>query len=210
MDDHPAFRFGLAKLLQRERDLKVAWDVGSVSDLDARLVSQPVDLVLMDLTLANDEDSLAATRALISNSRAKVLVISASLEPGAATAARRSGASGYIPKDVALSEIVATVRRTAAARNRRPTFTDLLASRNRDQARSDSAGQPLSRRENEVLRELRRGFTNKEMAARMGVSVPTINKHVQKVLKKLQVRNRSAAVALRYPDRGAVSLSQED
>jgi DNA-binding NarL/FixJ family response regulator len=54
----------------------------------------------------------------------------------------------------------------------------------------------LSRREQEVLAELRRGRSNKEIAAHLGVSITTVHKHVQQVLKKLHVRTRSQAVAM--------------
>ena len=57
-----------------------------------------------------------------------------------------------------------------------------------------SLAQGLTRREQQVLSELRRGRTNKEIAARLGVSITTINKHVQQVLKKLHVRTRAQAV----------------
>jgi DNA-binding NarL/FixJ family response regulator len=54
----------------------------------------------------------------------------------------------------------------------------------------------LSRREQEVLAELRRGRSNKEIAARLGVSITTVNKHVHQVLRKLHVSTRSQAVAM--------------
>jgi DNA-binding NarL/FixJ family response regulator len=199
VDDHPTFRLGLTRLLQRERDLKVAWELGSLSELQSLMASDPVDVVLMDLGLGDGEDSLAATRALVTKSRARVLFISAALDPGAVAAVRRSGASGYVPKDLPLAEVVAAVRRAAGA-TRRSGFTDLLAGRDGLHGHSGSVRERLTKREHEVLRELRRGFTNKEMASRLGVSVPTINKHVQKVLKKLHVRNRAAAVAIQYPE----------
>ena len=198
VDDHPTFRLGLTRLLQAERDLKVVWEIGSLAQIEALMASDPVDIVLMDLSLGHNEDSLAATRRLVAESRVKVLFISASLEPGAAAAARRSGASGYLPKDLPLAEVIAVVRRVGAA-PRRSGFSDLLAGRN-GAGRSEPAGKRLTNREHEVLRHLRRGYTNKEMASRMGVSVTTINKHVQNVLKKLRVRNRAAAVAIAYPE----------
>ena len=197
MDDHPTFRLGLMRLLERERDMKVVWELGSVSRLQSLMASDPVDVVLMDLGLKDNEDSLAATRALVTKSRAKVLFISASLDPGAVAAARRAGASGYVPKDLPLADIVAAVRRVAAA-TRRSGFADVSAGPAGAKGLPASAGERLTKREHEVLRELRRGLTNKEMATRLGVSVPTINKHVQKVLKKLHVRNRAAAVATHY------------
>jgi DNA-binding NarL/FixJ family response regulator len=58
----------------------------------------------------------------------------------------------------------------------------------------------LTRREQEVLGELRRGHTNREIATRLNVSITTVNKHVQQVLKKLRVRTRAEAVALLHAE----------
>jgi DNA-binding NarL/FixJ family response regulator len=58
----------------------------------------------------------------------------------------------------------------------------------------------LTRREQEVLGELRRGHTNREIATRLNVSITTVNKHVQQVLKKLRVRTRAQAVALLHAE----------
>src|ERR1700736_2554250 len=95
VDDHPVFRLGLARTLEREADMKVAWELGSTTDLMKSAQSSPVDVVLMDLTLGPDQDSLASTKALIQrHPRVKVIVLSALLEPEAAAAAQAAGASG--------------------------------------------------------------------------------------------------------------------
>jgi DNA-binding NarL/FixJ family response regulator len=123
-------------------------------------------------------------------------VISASLDWEAASAARAAGASGYLPKDLSITDMVATIRALSSPNFVKRGFTDFLEARPRTNAATVSLRRKLTRREQEVLGELRRGRTNKEIAARFGVSITTVNKHVQQVLKKLHVRTRAQAVAM--------------
>jgi DNA-binding NarL/FixJ family response regulator len=195
VDDHPVFRLGLARTLEREVDMKVVWELGATTELIQSARSSPVDVVLMDLNLGPGQDSLAATQALIQRHPAvKVIVISALLDPEAASAAKSAGASGYIPKDLPVSETVAAIRAILAKRTGVFVFADFLAPRNGTNPPTTSS-HGLTRREQEVLNELRRGRSNREIASKLGVSTPTVNKHVQHVLKKLRVTSRSQAVA---------------
>jgi DNA-binding NarL/FixJ family response regulator len=197
VDDHPVFRLGLARTLERESDMTVAWELGSATDLLKSAQSSPVDVVLMDLNLGPNQDSLASTKALIHrHPRVKVIVLSALLEPEAAVAAQAAGASGYIPKDLAVSETVAAIRTIVSKRVSDGVFSDFLStSRNGASRTPVMSNHGLTRREQEVLNELSRGRTNREIASRLGVSTATVNKHVQQVLKKLHVTNRNQAVA---------------
>jgi DNA-binding NarL/FixJ family response regulator len=195
VDDHPVFRLGLRRAFERETDLEVTWELGSTTDLLATLASSRVDVVLMDLNLGPDEDSLAATRALIQRyPGVKVIIISASLEGDAAAAAKAAGAIAYLPKDLPVSDTVAAIRGLGSATLGAIVFGDFLAARS-GSGKKETSRHGLTRREQEVLAEIRRGRTNKEIATKLGVSIATVNKHVQQVLKKLHVRNRSQAVA---------------
>ncbi len=202
VDDHPVFRVGLTRTLEREADLTVAWDIGSATELLQKMADSPVDAVLMDLNLGPGQDSLATMRALIKrHPNAKVIVISALLDTEAAEAAKAAGARGYIPKDLPAGETAAAIRAIVSKRGRDLVFADFLTTRAADR-RPRVAAYGLTRREQEVLVELRRGRTNREIASRFGVSIATVNKHVQHVLKKLQVRNRGQAVARLHADTG--------
>jgi len=157
----------------------------------------PVDVVLMDLSLGPGQDALGATRQIRHKyDLIKVIIISASLDWEAATAARAAGASGYLPKDLSIADMVATIRGLSSPNFGRFGFSDLLEARSRTNGASHMWQKTLSRRELQVLAELRRGRSNKEIAVHLGVSITTINKHVQQVLKKLHVRTRSQAVAM--------------
>jgi DNA-binding NarL/FixJ family response regulator len=207
VDDHPVFRLGLRSSFEKQNDLKVLWDLGSPDRLLEMLAAQPVDVVLMDLDLGQDDDGLAATRALKkANADVRVVVITASLDSETVGAARRAGASGYLAKDLPVADMVAAVRRLAEPGANRTVFSDYLGANGAAGANGANGGRTwssipgLTKREREVLAELKRGRTNREIASRLGVSVTTVNKHVQQVLKKLHVRNRGQAVARLHPE----------
>jgi len=201
VDDHPVFRLGLIRSFERERDLAVVWELGATTEVFQTLSAKPVDVVLMDLYLGPEEDALGAVRAIRERyDNIKVIVLSASLEWESAAAARNAGAAGYLPKDLSIADMVAAIRGLASQKRSRLEFNDLLAARPPAAESSTSSRHGLTKREREVLGELRRGHTNREIATHLGVSITTVNKHVQQVLKKLHVRTRAQAVALLHAE----------
>jgi DNA-binding NarL/FixJ family response regulator len=161
------------------------------------LEMQPVDVVLMDLNLGPEQDALAKTRDIRENfDNVRVIVISGSLDFEWAAASRAAGANGYLPKDLPVEDMMAAVRGLVSPNFGQVGFSDLLSDGPRREGTYVSLARVLTPRERQVLGELRRGRTNKEIAHRLGVSTTTINKHVQQVLKKLHVPNRAQAVLL--------------
>lgn len=182
-------------MFERERDITTVWELGSLDGLEDMLEQHPVDVILMDLILGPEQDVLGATRAIRDRfDSVKVIIISGSLDFEWAGAARSAGANGYLPKDLPVADMLAAIRGLASPNFGRSSFSDLLNNGARRGPRQISGARDLTRREQQVLIELRRGRTNKEIAARLGVSITTINKHVQQVLKKLHVRTRAQAV----------------
>lgn len=204
MDDHPVFRLGLKRALERESDFDITWDLGSASNIDAQMRRTPVDLILMDLYMGNGKDGFAATRDVVERwPGVKVVVISASTDERNALASARAGADGFLPKSMPVSDMVKSIRRLGLAdvRGRRAGNT---ATERRARAKVRSTPRKpkvasriggLSRRQRQVLDELRHGRTNREIAEHMGISTATVNKHVHEVLKILKVRNRTEAAA---------------
>ena len=190
VDDHPTFRVGLTRLFEKDRELRVVWDCGTLGEMATALDSDPVDAVLLDLNLGPNQDSLAAARMLVTEKSVKVIIISASSDDDSVSAMQSAGARGYLPKDLPLDEMVAAVKRLSGEQTADAGFVDLA----RASRRAVAPRHGLTRRELEVVAELRRGRTNREIAGRLGVSVSTVNKHVQQVLKKLNVRNRAQVI----------------
>ncbi|HVC76706.1 MAG TPA: response regulator transcription factor [Candidatus Micrarchaeaceae archaeon] len=198
VDDHPVFRLGLRATFERQRDFKVVWDLGSPTRLLETIADSPTDVLLMDLDLGlgPKQDGLTATRAIRNvHPEIRVVIITAALDEASIAASRAAGASGYLAKDLSATEMVAAVRTLTAYGPIRKIFGGRYAASATSGGTTWSAIRGLTRREQEVLAALNRGHTNREIATQFGVSVTTVNKHVQQVLKKLHVRNRSQAVA---------------
>jgi DNA-binding NarL/FixJ family response regulator len=184
VDDHPLFRAGLRRVLERSGDMAVGWELADATRLDAALTRNPVDLVLMDLELAPGGDGLDATRAAAARwPEVGVIVLSGSLSPETPRLAMEGGAVGFLAKDMPIPEMISRIRELAFRGHRA------------NGSRGPRDPSVLSERERQVLAEIRRGRTNREIAGALGVSITTVNKHVHRVLTKLHVRNRAQAAA---------------
>jgi DNA-binding NarL/FixJ family response regulator len=199
VDDHPVFRLGLKRALERESDIDITWELGSAANLDALMRKTPVDVILMDIYFGAGMDGVAATRDLIERwPDVKVAAISASLDSRVAPATRRAGAGIFLPKAMPVSDMVSSIRQLAASN---PSRSNRAKAAGPAPAAKGRVG-GLSPRQRQVLQYIRLGSTNREIAARMGVSIGTVNKHVQAVLTALKVRNRTQAVAAAREDFG--------
>jgi DNA-binding NarL/FixJ family response regulator len=148
-------------------------------------------------------DGVDATRVLArEHPDLPVVMMSAALDEHVVFAAGKAGASAYLSKhlepDVLVSTIRAVVAATAQDRNGKRSFRTITGAEQKVR-RLEGSLELLSRRETEVLEQIRSGRTNREIAQRLGVSQTTVNKHVHKVLLKLKARNRAQAATL-LPD----------
>ncbi|OLE25309.1 MAG: hypothetical protein AUG44_16490 [Actinobacteria bacterium 13_1_20CM_3_71_11] len=193
VDDHPVFRLGLARALERQPDLEITWEMSSAVNLTAVMQKTPVDVLLIDVYLRTDADAdgIAATRDVRARwPDVRVAAMSASVDTQVSTSSKRAGANVFLSKAQPVSEIVAAIRKLVD--EPRKGRSDLRGSGSR------VVGVALTPRQRQVLEYIRLGRTNKQIAARLGVSVATVNKHVHQVLTALGVRNRTQAAALAY------------
>jgi DNA-binding NarL/FixJ family response regulator len=202
VDDHPVYRLGLTRLLQRHDQFSILWSAGSVAQALRYLERKPVDLVLMDLQFADGGDGIHAVQTVRKRwPQTKVLVVSALADRQMAAAVKAAGAVGIVGKEAPLADLLAAIR-SAVTRGAVKSSTARSNGYARGAApaaatpRSEALGR-LTRRELEVLDEIRRGMTNREIALRLGVSPTTVNKHVHRVLTKLGARNRAQAAIVR-------------
>jgi DNA-binding NarL/FixJ family response regulator len=198
VDDHPVYRLGLTRLLQRHDQFSILWSAGSVAQALRHLERKPVDLLLMDLQFADGGDGIHAVQTVRKRwPQTKVLVVSALADRQMAAAVKAAGAVGIVGKEAPLADLLAAIR-SAVTRGAVKSSTARSNGYARGAApaagtlRSEALGR-LTRRELEVLDEIRRGMTNREIALRLGVSPTTVNKHVHRVLTKLGARNRAQA-----------------
>ena len=174
----------------------VVWESGTVVDLVETLEREPVDVILIDLYLGPDDDSLAATRAVRERfADVRVIVVSASLDWDSVSASRLAGASGYLPKDLTVEDMVAGIRALADPNLGRMPISDAVTASRSSNGLGMTAQKALTRREREVLFEMVRGRSNRDIAAHLGISVTTINKHVHHILTKLKAKTRMQVIA---------------
>lgn len=194
VDDHPMWRDGVARDLQ-ERGFRVGATTGDApSALRIARTVRP-DVVLMDLNLG-DTSGVQASREITQEiPGTRVLVLSASGEHADVLEAVKAGASGYLVKSASVEELVDAIRRTAAGD---AVFTAGLAGlvlgeyRRMSASGDDAEGQApqLTGRETDVLRQVAKGLTARQIANKLVISHRTVENHVQSALRKLQLHNR--------------------
>lgn len=187
VDDHPAFRKGMAALLESEPGLKVVAETGEGTGALGLYRQHQPDVVLMDLRLP-DMGGVEATIAIRKEfPEARVIVLTTFDTDEDIYRAVQSGAKSFLLKDTPEGEIAATIRATHADEPAWPAqMTTRLAERQR---RAD-----LSGREMDVLQLLIKGRSNKEMSKALFISEDTIKSHLKNLFAKLEVQDRTAAV----------------
>lgn len=199
VEDHPIFLDGLVRCLEAEPDLSVVGRFTSgVIDPDAIVALAP-DLVLMDVELpgASGIDATRRLRAAVPDLR--VVMLTAFAESDLLFAAIQAGAVGYLLKHTPAAELVETLRRIADGEH---LLGPGLASRALREFRArrepvqDARLMQLSGREEEVLKLLATGETNRQIAKRLFVSEETVKSHVAAIFRKLEVSDRTRAAVL--------------
>jgi DNA-binding NarL/FixJ family response regulator len=196
-DAHPLLRSGLRSLLGAAPDLHVVGEAGDGAQtvsLTRRLLP---DVVVLDATLPHRPvpGDLAGGR---------VLVLAEAADTGAALAALRAGAAGFLAKDSPADELIAAVRAVALGGAAvgpvllRSLLATLLPLLREEDAPAPRQLAGLTDRERQVLVEVARGSSNTEIAAQLAVSETTVKTHVGHVLTKLGLRDRVQAVVLAY------------
>jgi DNA-binding NarL/FixJ family response regulator len=208
VDDQELLRSGFRMVLEEERDIKV---VGEAADGEAgiRLAAllEP-DVILMDVRMPGTDGIEAARRIVTETPASKVLILTTFDLDEYAFSALRFGASGFLLKDVPPAELAAAIRTVAAGDAvLAPTLTrrllDTYAERLPDlraggQPGAQAAISVLTEREREILTEVGRGLSNREIAHKLYVAEATVKTHLGRILAKLKLRDRVQAVVFAY------------
>ncbi|MBO3752304.1 response regulator transcription factor [Streptosporangiaceae bacterium NEAU-GS5] len=209
VDDQPLLRTGFRFILEAEHDVTVVGEAGDgATAMDQSRALLP-DVVLMDIRMPG-VDGIEATRRIVREAAPsahvpKVLVLTTFDLDEYIVEALRSGASGFLLKDVPPDELVQAIRVVAAGDAIvAPSVTRRLLDRfalrlpSAQQQSTPARVDRLTERELEVLRLIARGMSNAEIAAELVVSETTVKTHVGNVLTKLGLRDRVQAVVLAY------------
>lgn len=197
-DDHHLFREGMRALLATASDLEVVGEAADGNEVVAKAAEVQPDVILMDLQLPGLNGVEATRRILDSHPKVSVLVLTMFEDTDTVLAAMRAGARGYLLKDTHEDALLRSVRAVA---NGEALFGPAVAERlikylaSATPPAEPKAFPELTGRELEVLSLLAQGLTNQAVADRMGISLKTARNHVSNILARLQVADRTEAVA---------------
>ena len=197
VDDHILFREGLVGLINSQPDFEVLGQAGSVAEAVEMTFELKPDLVLMDFGLP-DGTGLDATQSILAKQpETNIVFLTVHEEDDRLFAALRSGAKGYLLKNVPVSKLLTFLRgveRGEAAISPAMTTRVLHEFARLEPGREPTgASEELTTREIEVLKELVTGATNREIADRLYIAENTVKNHMRNILGKLNLRNRREA-----------------
>lgn len=192
-DDHEVVRSGLRALLAGT-DIQIIAEALTGDEAVRLTEKQKPDLVLLDIRMSDSDGLNALGRIKLSRPDIPVLMLSTYDNPTYIARAVALGASGYLMKGISRDELLTAIRRVAEGgdvwtRDELRRVTGALAT----PRVSADVEVPLTQRESEVLRQLAFGLTNKEIAQALGISYETVKEHVQHVLRKIGVSDRTQA-----------------
>jgi two-component system response regulator NreC len=196
VDDHAVLRAGLRMLIRAQADMDVVAEAADGDEAVRKAVEARPDVVLMDLSMPGSGGIRAIERVRHECPASRVLVLTMHDVPAYLRSALAAGATGYVVKSAADSELLSAIR--GVYRGRTVLDPELAASAlqntlGRKLAGGLAAG-PLSPREREVLDLIAQGYTNQQIADRFGLSVKTIETHRSRLVEKLGLRSRAELV----------------
>ena len=192
VDDHILFREGLASIIRSERDIEVSGMAGTVQEaVELARLAKP-DLILMDFALPDGTGAEATRMILEVHPECKIVFLTMSEQDEDLFAAIRSGAKGYLLKNMHPQKLVVALRSVQqgeSALSRSMTLR-LMEELSRTKRTENPQSNTLTHREMDVLRAIAAGLSNQEIAKQLFISENTVKYHVHSILGKLDLTDR--------------------
>lgn len=189
VEDHPVFRQGLATVIGTESDMSLVAQAANGTEAIAEFRRHRPDITLMDLRLpgTNGTDVLIAIRGEFPNAR--IIMLSSSDSDGEIQRALRSGAAGYVLKSMPQEQLLDVIRSVHAGKRQVPAEVAAVLAEHLGE-------EGLTPRELQVLRLIRDGYKNKQVAECLSISENTVNFHIKNIVEKLGANDRTHAVTI--------------
>jgi DNA-binding NarL/FixJ family response regulator len=189
VEDHPVFREGLSTILGSQQDMVLVGQAVNATEAIAEFRLQRPDVTLMDLRLpgTNGTDALIAIRGEFP--QARIIMLTTSDSDGEIHRALRAGAAAYVFKSMPKNELLDVIRSVHSGRRHIPQE---VAARLAEHLGEDD----LTTRELDVLRLIRDGYRNKQIADQLAIAETTVNFHIKNLVEKLQANDRTHAVTI--------------
>lgn len=195
VDDHQLVRDGIKALLAGIPDIRIIGEANNGSELLESIKRQSPHVILMDISLP-DISGIDLTRMLSqSNPEIRVLILSMYTNEDFVFNAMKAGAKGYLPKNTSRKELLDAIY---AIQDGHEFFSDsiskvilkrFLRQATQPETDTDENPQPLTQREQEILKLFAEGHNNKEIGTRLGISIRTVESHKNHIVKKLGLKS---------------------
>ena len=189
VEDHPVFREGLITIISSQPDMLLVGQASNAIEAVTEFRRHRPDITLIDLRLpgTNGIDTLISIRGEYPDAR--VIILTTADSDGEIQRALRAGASAYVLKSMPKNELLDVIRSVHSGRRYVPPQ---VAARLAEHIGEED----LTQRELEVLRLIRDGYRNKQIADRLAIAETTVNFHIKNLVEKLQANDRTHAVTI--------------
>lgn len=199
VDDHAVVRKGLRLMIESQSDLSVVGEAGTLTEAMQIAERTKPRIITLDLSMPGPSGVASVDRLRAAAPDARILVVTMHDDPAFVRSAVAMGASGFVSKSAADSELIAAIRAVARGRvfidsAERASLGSMLGLK-QDEPKTRPID-TLSEREREVLRDVARGHTNQQIADRVGLSVKTVESYRARLMKKLDLKDRADLVRL--------------
>lgn len=206
VDDHPMVREGLSNMLENCEDIFIAGSCGNSEEAITKANELAPHVILMDIKMEGVNGIETAKQILAQKPDIKIVFLTIFEDTESIRLALQSGASGYILKHVSRQNLIDTIKRVHNGETiiDQSVFRQIVNDYTRLSKKltevkpleKEEKWVELTPREQEILRQLVKGLTNKEISATTNLAVDTVKTHLRNIYQKLQVKNRTQAISL--------------
>lgn len=192
VDDHAVVRFGIRSILERNDDLEVCGEAGTLAEAYVKVKETEPDIVILDMKLPDGDGLTGCQEIKKIREETKVIILTAYADESTIRETMKSGAHGYLSKTIDSKAILSCIY---SVNDGTRVFDNSLSVGIMENVKGekDSRQVELTSKEEQILDELSLGKTNKEIAKALFISEKTVRNYVSMIMKKLEVSNRTEA-----------------
>lgn len=200
VDDHPMVRKGLAMFIEGHENLKLLGEAGNAESALLLYKEKKPDVVLLDMVLGNEKGTQVIKEISKINADAAIIALTSFSDDKIIEDALRAGARGFLYKNVSVRELTDAIRQVYLGNMILDQRASAIILALMNTPRQETATSNLSKREEDVLRLLIEGLTNKQIASKLNLKLSTVKQYLSKVFSKLGVQSRTEAATIAIKD----------